>query len=108
MPTLINNTAVSNKNIINIQLNYDINQALDQDSWDGKFRVISLHGSMEHITSDIKNIKDSLYRMEKYILGKSIKGDKANNIKNLEGVGKAVLLQLKSLSVDLRKEPCIG
>ena len=45
---------------------------------------------MKHIASDIKNIKDSLHRMEKYILGKSIKGDKANDIKNLKRVRKAV------------------
>ena len=43
---------------------------------------------MEHLISDIKNIKDSLSRMYKYILGKSINNDKANNIKNLKGVSK--------------------
>ena len=75
-------------NVVNIQLNYDINQALDPESQDGKFHAILLHSSMEHLVSDIKNIKDSLSRMCKYILGKSINDDKANNIKNLEGVGK--------------------
>ena len=43
---------------------------------------------MEHLVSNIKNIKDSLVKMHKYILGKSIKGDKTNSVKNLEGVGK--------------------
>jgi len=43
---------------------------------------------MEHLASDIKNIKDSLIRICKYILGKSIEGDKANSVKDLEDVGK--------------------
>ena len=45
---------------------------------------------MEHLGSDIKNIKKSLFRMEKYILGKGIDGSKANNIKDFEGLGKTV------------------
>jgi len=44
---------------------------------------------MEYLVSDIKNIKDSLIRMRKYILGKTINGNKANSVKDLEGVGKA-------------------
>lgn len=63
---------------------------MDKDSWDSEFRAISLYRSMEHLASDIKNIKDSLHRMQKYILGKVINGDRANNIKDLEGIGKAV------------------
>ena len=43
---------------------------------------------MEHIISDIKNIKEFLHRMQKYILDKAIDSNKANNIKDLEGVGK--------------------
>jgi len=74
--------------MVNIQLNYDINQALDPEFWDGNFQAISSHGSMEHLVSDIKNIKESLTRMHKYILSKSIDNDKANNIKDLEGIGK--------------------
>jgi len=44
---------------------------------------------MEYLGSDIKNIKESLFRMEKYILGKDIDGSKANDIKDFEGLGKA-------------------
>jgi len=92
-PTCVNTTMdittmANNPNVINIQLNYDINQPLDPDSWNGDFRAISLHGSMEHLGSNIKIIKESLSRMEKYILGKSIDGTKANNIKDFEGLGK--------------------
>ena len=43
---------------------------------------------MEHLASDIKNIKKSLGRIQKYILSKTIKNDKANSIKDLEGIGK--------------------
>ena len=45
---------------------------------------------MEYLASNIKNIKESLRRMQKFILGKAIKGNKANNIKDLENIGKAV------------------
>ena len=63
---------LSGNNMFNIQLNYDINQALDPESWDGEFCAISLYGFMEHLVSDIKNIKDSLHMMYKYIMDKSI------------------------------------
>ena len=43
---------------------------------------------MEHLALDINNIKDSLVKMYKYILSKSIEGDKTNSVKDLEGVGK--------------------
>jgi len=66
--------------MVNVQLSYNINQALDPESWNGDFRTISLHGSMEHLTSDVKITKDSLSRMRKYILGKSINKDKANEV----------------------------
>jgi len=74
--------------VINIQLNYNINQALDPEFWNGDFYTVSLHSFIEHLASDIKNIKDSLSRMCKYVLGKSINNDKANDIKDLEDVGK--------------------
>ena len=86
---LKNINVANNNNVFNIQLNYDIDQALDQESWDGNFRAISLHRSMKHLASDIKNIKESLGRMQRYILGKAIEGNKANDIKDLKGVGKA-------------------
>jgi len=88
-PTHVNTTTDSNSDVFNIQLNCNINQALDLNSWDGEFRAISLHGSMKHLGSDIKNIKESLSRMEKYILSKGIDSSKANNIKDFEGLGKA-------------------
>ena len=76
--------------MFNIQLNYNINQALDPEFWDSNFRAVFLYGSMEHLVSDIKNIKDSLNRMGKYIKGKSIIKDNSNSIKYLNDIGKVV------------------
>jgi len=59
----VNNNNRSNSEqqlTFNINLLYDVNQAIDQDSWDGVFQPISLHGLMEHLLSDINNIKVSL------------------------------------------------
>ena len=78
----------SNNNMFNIELNYDINQALDPESWDSDFHVISLHRSIEHLVSDIKNIKDSLYRIGKYIKDKSIIKNNSNDIKYLDSISK--------------------
>jgi len=74
--------------MVNVQLSYDINQALEPESWNSDFHAISLYRSIEHLASDIKNIKNSLSRMCKYILGKTIDGDKANKVQDLKGVGK--------------------
>ena len=76
--------------MFNIQLSYNINQALNPESWDGNFRAILIHGSMEHLAFNINNIKESLGRIQKYILGKTIERDNANNIKDLKNVGKVV------------------
>ena len=89
-PTL-NQPASSNMfNVFNVQLNYNPNQALDPNSWDRSFHVVSLHGLMEHLASDALNIKESLSGMRKYILDKSIKSDKANDIENFKGMGKTM------------------
>jgi len=45
---------------------------------------------MEHLASNTKMIKNSLFGMHKYILGKSIDNDKANDVQDLVSVGKAV------------------
>jgi len=82
--------------VFNIKLNYDIDQALDPEEWDGEFHATSLHGSMEHLASDVKNIKDSLRRMGKYIRGKEVNNN-PNSCKDLEGVGKALWEFLSSI-----------
>ena len=52
---------------------------------------------MENLASDIKNIKETLGRMQKYILSKIIENGKANNIKDLKGVIKVVWGFISSL-----------
>ena len=83
-------------NVFNVNLNYDIDQALDPEEWDGKFHATSLHRAMKHVASDVKNIKDSLYRISKYIRGKTINNN-PNNYKDLEGVGKELWEFLSSI-----------
>jgi len=86
----------SNNNVFNVNLNYDIDQALDPEEWDGEFHVTSLHRAMKHVALDVKNIKNSLYRMGKYIRGKAI-NDNPNNCKDLEVIGKELWEFLSSI-----------
>jgi len=78
------------ENVFNIQLNYNPNQALDPESWNGNFHVVSLHGFIEHLASDTLNIKESLFRICKYILGKSIKGNNAHEVEDFKGMDKTM------------------
>ena len=73
--------------MFNIQLNHDINQALDPGSWDSEFHAVSLYGPMEHLASNVKNIKESLQWMGSYIKAKSVSTN-PNNVKDLEGISK--------------------
>ena len=73
--------------VFNVNLNYNIDQALDPEEWDSEFHVTSLHRAMKHVASDVKNITDFLCRMGKYIRGKTI-NDNPNNCKDLKGVDK--------------------
>ena len=76
-------------NMFNIKLNYDCDQALDLEKWDSEFYTTLLHGLMEHLVLDVKNIKDFLQRMDKYIRDKEVNNN-PNNCKDLEEVGKAL------------------
>ena len=77
-------------NVINIHLPYDPNVPMEPDLWSGNFHPISLHGSIEQIASDTKNIKDSLNFMARYILNKKVNPKTANDFKELDGIGDAV------------------
>ena len=44
--------------VFRIQLPYDINQAAEQDFWNGNFHPISLHSALEHLPSDSNDIPD--------------------------------------------------
>jgi len=76
--------------MLNVQLNYNPDQALDPNSWDSNFHTVSLYSAIEHMPSDMLNFKESLSRMHKYMLGKAIKSDGANNVEDLNGMGKAL------------------
>jgi len=54
------------------------------------FHPISLHGSIEHFTSDSKNIKVSLNFLAKYIKNKQVNGSKANDLDDFNGMGDAI------------------
>ena len=89
--TAINNTNTSlpQEDIINIQLSYNPNQPTKKDLWDGNFQTIFLHGSLEHLLSDSKCIKESLTHIAKYIDNKNIDINKSNDIVKLRGIDKA-------------------
>ena len=83
--------AQNNKSaFINILLPYDPNVPIDPEIWGGNFHPISLHGSIEHIGSDAKNIRDSLKFMAKYITNKQIDPSRANELDDFKGVGEMV------------------
>ena len=43
---------------------------------------------MEYLASNINNIKESLGRIQKYILSKTIESNNTNNIKDFKGISK--------------------
>ena len=76
--------------VINIQLWYDLNTPMKPDLWDSSFHSISLHGSIKHIASDSKNIKDLLNFMAKYIANKQVDPAKSNDLEDFKGIGEAI------------------
>jgi len=77
-------------NVINIQIAYNPNIPTEPKLWSGNFQSISLHGSIKHIASDTKSIKDSLNFMVKYVSNKKVNPKTANDLKNLDGIGDSV------------------
>jgi len=74
----------------NVPLLYNPNMLTEPKLWDGSFRLISLHRSIEHLTFDAKNIKDSLTFMAKYIGNKQVNPIKSNELKDFKGIGEAI------------------
>ena len=58
--------------------------------WNSNFHPVSLHESLEHLTSNTNNIKKSLACMTIYIKNKKIETSKSNDIKSFEYIGKAI------------------
>jgi len=82
--------------VINIPLLYNPNALTEPDLWDGSFHPISLHGSMEYLALDTKNIKDSLNFITKYISNKQIDLVRSNDLNDFKDIGE-VLWNLISL-----------
>ena len=94
-PPDVNNEAtpscdIHEDDIINVQLPYDPYAPTEHELWSGSFHPISLHGSIEHFTSDAKNIKVTLNFLAKYIQGKQVDGNKANDLSDFDGMGDAI------------------
>ena len=75
--------------VINIQLSYDPDNLIESEVWDRNFHPVLLHGFIGHLSSNFKNIKEFLNHLAKYICNKSINKNKANDIKDLKGIGEA-------------------
>ena len=88
---------VDDNNGINIQLPYNPNSPTEPDLWSGNFQSISLHGSVEHIALDLKNIKQSLNFMAKYISNKKVNPKSSNNLEDFNGISNAVWNFLSSV-----------
>ena len=85
--------------VINIQLLYDPQAPTEPELWSGLFHPISLHGSIEHFTSDTKNIKVSLNFLAKYIQGKQVNSNKVNDLDNFDSMGDAIWNFISSVYV---------
>ena len=88
---------VDDDNSINIQLPYDPNSPMEPDLWSGNFQSISLYGLVEHIALDLKNIKQSLNFMAKYISNKKVNPKSSNNLEDFNGIGDTVWNFLSSV-----------
>ena len=93
----IQTPCVDNDNVINIQLPYNPNGLTEPDLWSGNFQPISLHGLVEYIASDLKNIKQSLNFMVRYIFNKKVNSKSSNNLNDFDGIGDMVWNFLSSV-----------
>ena len=74
----------------NVSLLYDLNRPMEPELWDRNFHLISLYGSMEHLVSNAKSIKDSLAFMAKYMGNKQLDPTRSNKIEDFKGIGEAI------------------
>ena len=84
-------------NVINIQLPYNSNAPMEPNLWSGDFHSISLHGSVKQIASDMKNIKQSLNFMARYISNKKVNPKSFNDLNDFDGIGDVVWNFLSSI-----------
>jgi len=60
---------------------------MEPELWNSNFHPISLHGSIDHIASDAKNIKNILNFIARYISNKQVNSSKSNNLENFNSIG---------------------
>jgi len=84
-------------NVINIQLPYDLNAPMEPNLWSGDFHSISLHSSVKQIASDMKNIKQLLNFMARYISNKKVNPKSSNDLNDFDGIGDMVWNFLSSI-----------
>ena len=58
--------------------------------WNSNFHPISPYRFIEHIASDIKNIKNILNFIIRYISNKHVKSLKSNNLEDFDSIGKVI------------------
>ena len=90
IPTRGSTAQIKESAFFNIPLLYDPDVPADPEIWGGNFHSVSLHGLIEYLASDVKNIKDSLKFMTKYITNKKIDCSKANDLEDFKGIGEVV------------------
>ena len=63
---------------------------MEIECWNISFYLISLYRSLEYLSSDLSNIKESLICMAKYMENKKIDTFKSNTVLELRGLGKSI------------------
>jgi len=63
---------------------------MDPEICSGSFHPISLHSLIKHITSNAKNIKNSLKFIAKYISNKQVDSAKANKLDDFKDIREVV------------------
>jgi len=77
---------------------------MEPECWDRIFQPISLHGLLEHLPSDVKNIKKLMLCIAKYIENEKININKSNNVPELKEVDESawkLISAIYSLGWDL-------
>ena len=76
------------EDVINIQILYNPNQLIESEYWNGTLQPVSLHDSSEHLLSNMKNIKNSMIHITKYVENKKININKSNEVPKLRSISK--------------------
>ena len=70
--------------------NLDTHAPMEPELWNSNFHPISLHRSIDHIALDIKNIKNTLNFMARYISNKQVNSSKSNDLEDFNSIDEAI------------------